>query len=251
MKKNRTIERTFEILSLLKKNGNGMTLKAICDTLNIPKTSGFDIIQTLLSLGIVEQPNSDVKKYDIGLNLFVLGNSYLLKKTIYSVGNKYLKILSEKMNKTTFIGILNGTKVVYIQKYEPEITIKTSCVVGSTADVYCTSLGKSLLAFSDKSVQDKIISEINFVKYRQNTIDNEEDLRKDLEKTYRRGYAIDNNEMEDGIVCVGAPIYGNSNKIIASISLSGLGSNERDLDAEGVEVRKTALLISRELGYTG
>jgi len=248
---NRTIERSFELLRLLKDSPNGLTLKEICELMNIPKTSGFDIVQSLYNIGMVERPSDDIKRYTIGIGLFVLGNSYLAKKSLYNVGNKFLKALAEKLNKTTFIGILSDDKVVYVQKYEPEVSVKTSCNVGSTADIYATSLGKSLLAFSPKEVQDRIIPNINFIKLQSNTIDNEEEFRKELELTYHRGYSIDNNENEEGIFCIGAPIFDSESNLIATVSASGLYNPAMNLDYESIELKKTALQISRELGYLG
>ena len=108
-----------------------------------------------------------------------------------------------------------------------------------------------LTAFSSKEVQEDVIKDIRFIKHQANTIDNAEDFRKELERTYHRGYSIDNNEMEEGIFCIGAPIFDADDKVIATVSASGLQNPNMDIEYESIELKKTALLISRELGYTG
>ena len=248
---NRTIDRGFKILELLKESEKGLTLKEISEKMNIPKTSTFDIVQSLLAIGIIERPDEDIKRYTIGIKLFALGSSYMSRKSIYNVGNRYIKSLAEKLNKTTFIGVENNAKVIYIQKYEPKVTIKTSCVVGSSAEIYSTSLGKSILAFSSERKRQDIISKIEFKKLQKNTITDVKTLMEDLEKTKQRGYSIDNQENEDGIFCIGAPIFNQDGKVIASLSASGIYKESTDIAFESREVKNTAMLISRELGYIG
>jgi DNA-binding IclR family transcriptional regulator len=248
---NRTIDRGFKILELLKDNEKGLTLKEISEKMNIPKTSTFDIVQSLLAIGMIERPDDDIKRYTIGIKLFALGSSYMARKNIYNVGNRYIKSLAEKLNKTTFIGVENNAKIIYIQKYEPKVTIKTSCVVGSSAEVYSTSLGKSILAFSSDRKRQEVIEKINFVKLQKNTIVDAKKLIKELDKTKKRGFSIDDQENEDGIFCIGAPIYDKDGRVIASLSASGLYKDSINLDVESKEVMDTALMISRELGYMG
>ena len=249
MKRNRTIVRTFEMLELLKENPNGLTLMQLSNEMDIPKSSASDIVQTLLDLGVVDKTNEELKKYSIGLGLFELGNSYLVNKSVGNISDKYLRELSEELQMTSFIGVLNNDEVVYIKKFEPDASIKTSCVVGSRASIHSTSLGKSLLAFSSEIIQDALLSQTEFVKNTENTIITENELRKELEETVKRGYAIDNNENEEGIFCVGAPIFDHTSRVVASLSVSGLYNGKRDVEYESQKVRDAALKISRELGY--
>lgn len=248
---NRTIDRGFKILELLKDSHDGLTLKEISEKMQIPKTSTFDIVQSLLAIGMIERPDDDVKRYTIGIKLFALGSSYMSRKNIYNVGNRYIKLLAEKLNKTTFIGVESNAKIIYIQKYEPKVSVKTSCVVGSSAEVYSTSLGKSILAFSSDKKRQEVISKIEFVKLQKNTITDANSLIEELNRTKQRGFSIDDQENEDGIFCIGAPIYDKDGKVVASLSASGLYRENMDLDYESKEVMETALLISRELGYMG
>lgn len=251
MKMNRTIDRAFTILELLRQHPNGMTLNQLTKEMEIPKTSTFDIVQSLLERGMIDKIDEELKKYAIGLGLFELGNSYLTNKSISNISDKYLKDLSEVLNMTSFIGVLNGSEVVYIKKYEPEVNVKTSCVVGSRAPIYRTSLGKALVAFSSEYVQEAVIAQMDYKKVTEHTLLSEEALRQDLKETLYRGYSIDNNENEEGIFCVGAPIFDHTNNVVASLSVSGLYNGNRDVDFESKKVKETAFKISKELGYMG
>ncbi len=249
MKRNRTIARTFEMLELLKKNPNGLTLMQLSNEMDIPKSSASDIVQTLLDIGMIDKTDEELKRYTIGLGLFELGNSYLVNKSVGNISDKYLKELSDELQMTSFIGVLSKDEVVYIKKFEPDASIKTSCVVGSRASIHSTSLGKSLLAFSGEIVQDALLSHMKYTKHTNNTIATEEELRKEMKETIKRGYSIDNNENEDGIFCVGAPIFDHTNRVVASLSVSGLYNGKRNVEFESEKVRNTAKKISRELGY--
>lgn len=246
---NRTLDRSFKILELIKQSNNGLSLKEISDQMNIPKTSAFDIVQSLVSIGILEKLDDDVKRYTIGIKLFALGSSYVARKNIYNISNKYIKMLAEKLNKTAFIGVENEGKIIYIQKYEPKVTIKTSCDVGSSSDLYSTALGKSILAFSSEPQRQRMLSQIVYRKEQRNTITDEESLIKDILITKKRGYAIDNQENKANVFCLAAPIFNQNGDVVASISASGIYKEDIDIAYESQAVMEIARLISKELGY--
>jgi IclR family acetate operon transcriptional repressor len=82
-------------------------------------------------------------------------------------------------------------------------------------------MGKAMLAFQPPEVIDQIVSKIHFVRYTHKTITSREGLMKALERVRRRGYAIDDQEIEAGVRCVGAPIFDEYHRAIAAVSVSG------------------------------
>jgi DNA-binding IclR family transcriptional regulator len=248
MKLNRTVERTIEILELLSKEKKGLTVKDIIETMKIPKTSAYDILETLVHMEILEKNIGELNLYEIGLKSFQIGNSYSQNREIFKIIDKPLQELAEKTEKTVFYGIENAGEIVYISKHESKKAIITTAGVGSTNPMYCTSLGKAILAFLPPDKVEDILNTQSFEKKTENTLSKGE-LLKELSDIRDKGYAVDNKEIEKHMLCIGAPIFNFKKEVVGSISISGLFSRDRDISVESEELLKTSFEISRKLGY--
>jgi len=249
MKVNRTAKRTIEMVELISKNPNGMSLNEIVEEMCIPKTSAFDILHTLNELKMVEIVDIRTKIYKIGIRAFTIGNSYITTTDLINVAKPYLQELSDRMAKTVFIGKENDGKVVYLYKYEPSTAIVTSCKVGHQNEMYCTSLGKCILAFSG-NYEEKINS-MELTKKTQYTITDKKKLIEDIDKVNKRKYSVDNREFEEHKLCMSSPIFNHEGVLEAAISLSGIYVEGKDYSKEFDEVRRTGELISRKMGFSG
>jgi DNA-binding IclR family transcriptional regulator len=119
------------------------------------------------------------------------------------------------------IGVLQRTSVVYLDKAEANRRICAGSKTGTSNPVYCTSLGKAMLAYLPPEAANEIIDRIHFVRFTSKTIGSREELMNSLERVRRRGYGVDDEEIELGVRCVGAPIFDENHMPIAAISVSG------------------------------
>lgn len=246
---NRSTARTVEMLSIISESQRGVSLVDIVKTMNVPKSSAFDILHTLIELGMVDELEDGTKRYTIGYKAFEIGNSYLTKLNFIQEARSYVEQVANTLRKTTFLSILDGNEVVYVYKHEPAGAMITTCSIGSRNNVYSTSLGKALLANIDRDVRDKIIDTIDFVPITKRTITSKDEFKSELELTKQRGYSLDDREGGDNLLCIGAPIFDHSKKAIASISASGFYKKDIDLDYEVSVVKQAAHMISTRLGY--
>ncbi len=251
MKMNRTAQRTVEILELISRRPDGATLEEICGTLGLPKTSAYDIVATLAEMNMVSVTRGQKQTYRIGLAAYRIGVNYTNSLDFLEVVEPELRAFSRKVGKTVFFGVRSGHEVVYICKFEPENPIITTATVGSKNPMYCTSLGKAILAFADEKTRDQILDGIHFRRKTERTIGGREELLRELEQVRRRGYARDDREMEEHMECVGAPVFGSDGNVLGAISLSGLYKPAEDYGALGEAVRKKAAELSERLGYLG
>ncbi len=247
---NRTISRTFDILNFIASR-DGVTLKEIIENVNMPKSSAFDIVHSLLELNFIEPNFYNDKKYELGIKAFALGQKYTQKKSFVEICAKHLMPLADELERTTFVGVRSGTDVIYVYKYTGEGAKLATCNVGSTHPVYTTALGKSLLAYLEPNIQMDLLNKISFIEKTNNTIKNKESLLIDLRDTKKRGFSIDNKENEKMMICYGAPIFDGSNKLIAAISFSDIKNPVLSDEEIGSKIRQCALDISTELGYSG
>lgn len=246
---NRTTLRTIQMLELISKHRDGLYLKDIVELMDIPKSSAFDILHTLVDLKMVTTKEGYNKKYVIGVKAFEIGSSYVVENDLIEKAKYDLERLAEEMNATAFIGVRDDTKIVYVFKYQPETVRIKTCDIGKRNHLYNTALGKSILAYTDEESLHGLFERIKFEKTAMNTITNKSDLLIELEKTRERGYSIDFRENEDHMVCVGAPIFDYTGKVIAAISLSDLYDENNRILERGIKVLETARKISAKLGY--
>lgn len=251
MKLNRTTLRSVEILKLVSKQPDGITLDEICEVLNLPKTSAYDIVTTLAETGMIHVAKGPKQVYTIGLTAYRIGVSYTNHLDVLGTIEPVLKAFSREIGKTVFYGVLTGHEVVYLSKFEPENPIITTATVGTKNPSYCTSLGKAILAFTDEEIRARVIDRIHFRQKTARTIMTPEYLFKELEKVTEKGYALDARELEEHMECVGAPIFSQDGQVLGAISASSLYVPSEDYESLGLAVRAKAEEISRLLGYIG
>ena len=251
MRINKSTARTIDIIELFSKKGKPLTLTEISKTLGIPKTSAFDIIYTLLEKNILEYENEKFKTFQLGLRLFEVTLLALGKTDLHRVARHYLDQLIEKTGETVYLAVENNGEVVYLDKAEGTSAVRFAAELGTRKPIYCTGLGKAILAAHTDAKVREIIKRNRLTPITENTITTYNELLEELEAIRECGYATDNQECVKGIFCVAAPIYGISDKPIAAISIA---ANASSMDGEkleklGVLIPETALIISRKLGF--
>lgn len=251
MKLNRTTQRTIEILKLISRAPEGATLDDICETLELPKTSAYDIVTTLAEMGMVNVTRGQKQSYTIGLMAYRIGVNYTNNLDFLGTIEPVLKAFSKEVGKTVFFGVPSDHHVVYICKFEPENPIITTATVGSKNPMYCTSLGKVILAYSDEETREQVMNRIKFIKHTERTILSRQALLKELEEVRARGYAFDAREMEEHMQCVGAPVFDRDGNVLGAVSVSSLYKPTEDYEALGKLVSEKGMEVSRLLGFLG
>lgn len=249
MKLNRTTVRTIEILKLVSKNPEGTTLDEICQVLNMPKTSAYDIVTTLAELNMINVTKGQKQTFTIGLTAYRIGINYTNNLDFITTIEPVLRAFSKEVGKTVFFGVRSDHEVVYICKFEPENPIITTATVGTKNPMYCTSLGKAILAYMDEDSREQVLSRIKFRKMTERTLMNRSDLLKELALVKAQGFAFDAREVEEHMECVGAPIFGKDGSVMGAISVSSLYKPTEDYESLGQLVKRKAQEVSGLLGY--
>ena len=251
MKLNRTLLRAIDILELLSKSKEGYTLAQLSSMLDSPKSSIFDIMKTLVYKNMVIEDNqSGITKYKIGLQSFLIGSSYLNDTDIVNIAKNDLIDLANRMQATTFMSILDDDMVTYLYKYESEKTIITTANIGSRRSIHSSALGKVMVAFGTDEDLKRAIQRTDFVAYTEYTITSVEKYLDQLKEVRIKGYAKSDREDTLQQVAAAAPIRYHDGKVIAAISCVGFYESQIDLDDLGLVVKDVADKISVKLGYT-
>lgn len=247
-----SVDRALSILETLSDYNEGLGVTEISDRIGLHKSTVHRLLGTLIYKGYVTQ-DSESNKYKITLKLFELGNKKVEDLDILTVSKPYTKELMEKVNEVVHFVIREGNNIVYIDKVEADNTIRMASTIGRRSPLYCTAVGKAILAqLSDKEVE-KIWNSSKIEKLTEFTITDLKEMKEELEKVRQKGYAIDNEENELGVRCAGAPVFNRFGKVEGAISISGptIRITEDKAEEFAKEVVKYAGLISKELGYKG
>lgn len=246
-----SIDRAFDILEVLVENNDGLGVTEISKSLEIHKSTVYRLLATLQYRGYVKQ--NDEGKYKIGLKLFEIGSSVINNIDLRKEVKPYLKEIMKISKEAVHLGILDENKVVYIDKVESQNTIRMYSKIGRRNHASSTSLGKVILAYSDKEVVEQVIKEEGLKELTENTITEENEFYKHLSQVRQQGYAIDDEEQEYGIRCIGGPIFNHKGNIVGAFSISGpvMRMTHEKVDSLKEVVKEYSKKISQALGYQG
>ena len=248
-----SILRALQILECFMDDETEWTLKALVDHLGLPTTTVFRQVSTLAERGYLEQ-DPVRKSYRPGSRLLMLSSAILGQSDLRRTARPELERLSDTVQETINLGMLLEHDIFYLDKVETHRSIVCNTQVGSRAPAYATSAGKAMLACkSEEYVEDYCQWMAGAAKPLTNsTITDPEQLRRELAFAKLHGYAIDNGEIEEGLICVAAPICDMNHRAVGAVSVSGPDYRmQADQDMMIREVCRTAQSISRLLGYRG
>jgi len=246
-----TVAKSIGILDILaSKSDVGISLAELSSLIEMPKSSTHRYLATLQELDLAERKEGD--RFCLGTKVIELAGSFLAHSDLRNESQMILNELAEKTGETVHLAVPSGTEVVYIAKVESRYALGMFSHIGARLPMYCTALGKAILAFSN-DVHFKSVVEGPLLPRTPNSIISAEALETELALTRSRGYAIDNEENEIGICCVGAPVFDYTATPIAAISISvpRQRMDEEGYTSLGLLVHEAAQMVSRRKGFSG
>ncbi|MPQ44078.1 IclR family transcriptional regulator [Clostridium tarantellae] len=230
-----SVERALNILETLAEHPKGYGITQISKDLGLSKATVHRLISTLKSKNFVHQ-SEDSEQYMLGYKVLYLSNCLTRNLDLIKVSHDYIQKFSNEVDETVHLSTLdeNLNNIVYIDKIEPEKSKKSfimSSKIGKTAPAYCTAAGRLLLSqYTDEKIKE-ILKNQEFKSFTLTTPKNIDEVIKEIHYARLNGYAFDNMEYDDGVICISVPILGNNNRIVAAMSVSGLSiySTKNDL----------------------
>jgi DNA-binding IclR family transcriptional regulator len=245
-----SIDRALKVIELLSVSKDGFTLSELCRQLKLPKSSAHLILSTLEERGYI-QKNRETGIYRYGLKLISLSRTAFEGLELRDEARPSIESLMKKTSLTVHMAILERNEAVIIEKIEPPGLIKVATWIGRRMDVNCTGAGKALIAFLPEAEFNSQIKPKGLARHNQKTIVSIARLKRELAKVRKQGYAVDDEEDDIGLRCIGAPVFDSSGRAAAAISVSGTVAQ---LPLESIPktaklVKEAAAAISSRLGY--
>ena len=246
-----SLEKAMQIMRLLHHQDGFMGVSEISRKLGISKGSVHRLLTTLESQDFVQQ-NKETKKYWLGIELYVMGAMVGKKMLLKDIVAPYAKELNEKFGEIVNVSIPeknidHGPRslLIYkeVNKYQ---SLAVYPLVGTSSECYCSAVGKCLMAFND-DIDFNAYHDAEMKPYTEHTMTHWADVEKECIEVKKNGYAIENEEKEYGLICIGVPIFNQSNELVAAISISGSVSriDLNNVDKYVSELKNVAQKISR------
>ena len=218
---NKTLLRALAIIELLSHSKPKLRLQKIAEETGMPEPTALRLLSTLIANKYVQQ-DPDTKQYFMTFKIPYLGQLISSKMSIRDIARPYLQELSDLCHESSCLVVEQDSEALYVDYAEgPNSMLRTLHLIGKVAPLHCTGVGKILmLNYSEKDI-DQYIENIGLTPLTNNSIDNKEELITELKKIRDLGYAIDDEECEEGVRCVAAPIIDQMGSAIASISVTG------------------------------
>ena len=200
----KSAERTLGILETLAAAGRRLSLGELASQMGIPKSSLHALLRTLQDWGWVETDSSG-RYFGVGVRSLLVGTSYVDSDDIVVSTAELLDWLAESVGETVHLGRLDGPDIVYLAKRESAHPLRLFSAIGRRLPAHTTALGKALLSHLDEAQLDHTLPD-PLDRLTANTITDRPALRKELDRTRRRGWARDNQENSEGIRCLAVTV---------------------------------------------
>jgi DNA-binding IclR family transcriptional regulator len=191
-------------------------------------------------------------KFRLGLRLFDFGNRAIEQYDLRDRAQPHLRRLVAETEETAHLCIMEAARVIYIDKIEPARSVRMITRVGASNPVHCTSVGKAILAFLPEERAADVVRRTRFERFTHRTIASADALRTEMEKTRRRGYAVDDEEFEEGLRCIAVPLLDAQRLPVAAVSISGpsFRVTAQKLPSIANQLLQCVRGISSDMGYT-
>lgn len=248
-----SIKRAFAVIELLDARGE-LGIAEMSRALSLERSTVHRIVSTLRKMGYLSQ-NPVNSKYSNSFRFFEIGSDVVKRLGLRQQAAPFLRELSERTHEAVNLAILDGDKVIYIDKIESQSTIKVDLAVGKRFPPYCTGLGKALLAWLPEEKIAGIVGPSPFSRFTPHTLTDLVSLTEELKKIRKSGISFDNEEYVEGLLCIAVPVRSSSGAVVAALSVALpkflYADDQEKIDTVCELLADVAARFSGSLGYTG
>lgn len=246
------LEKGLAVLELLSECSRGATLQIIKNKLELSQTTAYRILNTMVRLDYLVY-DEDTKYYRLSCKMLTLGFRALNDHHLLEVVLPHLHDLRDRVKETACFGVLGEHNGVFVDQVQGLHMFSFTLTPGKSFDLHCSAPGKAIMAYLPVNVRRRYLDAMTFKRYNERTIVTREAYEEELERVFRNGYALDNEEELAGVICIGAPVHDYKGYPCGAIWISGPKDRLPDdtIREYAACIKQTARNISVELGYTG
>lgn len=243
------LQRGLRLLHLFSQYSRGLTAKQVAGLSRLPVSTVHRFLANLVTAGFL---SCDVDgTYHLGIACFAIGQAAVGQLDIRRLSLPYLRELNHQTRETIHLTVRHGLSAVYVEKLDSPEPLRIHSRIGAAVPLYCTAVGKVMLAYMPEEEQERILPEIAIKRLTANTVGNLQELKTELYRVRKNGYACDLEEHEMHIRCMAAPIWDHAGAVQSSVSITApvVRMPVTRLRQLAPLIQSAGLQISRELGY--
>jgi len=246
------LSRGLSILEAFSPSSPRLGITEIATKTKLSKSTVFRLIHTLCTLGYII-PSAEEKKFTMGPKVLDLGFAALSSLELREVAQPYLQQLSQRTKETVNLAILEGWKLIYIERIKTHQILNINLHVGSSLELFNTAMGRVLAAFQGQDWINRYLQYLENVPealpYRENK---GKKLLLILGEVRKNSYALNNEELTPGLRSIASPIWDREGRVGGAVNIavsSGLYSLQRLKRELALPLQETTRAISRALGF--
>jgi IclR family acetate operon transcriptional repressor len=215
----------------------------------LPVSTVHRFLANLTTAGFLNRDSEGI--HHLGIACFSIGQAAVGQLDIRRLSLPYLRELNQQTRETIHLTVRHGLHAVYVEKLDSPELVRIHSRIGAAVPLYCTAVGKVMLAFMPPEEQACILNQLELKRLTPNTVGNLQELKTELYRVRKNGYACDLEEHELHIRCVAAPIWDHMGSVQSSLSITAptLRMPVTRLRQLAPLIQAAGLKISAELGY--
>ena len=243
------LQRGLRLLHLFSESPRGLTAKQVAAVSRLPVSTVHRFLANLTTAGFLNRDAEGI--HHLGIACFSIGQAAAGQLDIRRLSLPYLRELNQQTRETIHLTLRHGAQAVYVEKLDSSEPVRIHSRIGATVPLYCTAVGKVMLAYLPPDEQERIFPQLDLKRLTPNTVGNLQELRTELYRVRKNGYACDLEEHELHIRCVAAPIWDHTGSVQCSLSITAptLRMPVTRLRQLAPLIQAAGLKISAELGY--
>lgn len=240
------IERMMDLFDTLARHEDPVNLKRLANATSLHPSTAHRILNMMVQFRMIDRIEPGT--YRLGIRLLELGNLVKTRINLRQEALPYMRQLHQELHETVNLSVRQGDEMVYVERLLSDRTaMRVVHLIGARAPLHITAVGKLFLLEDGPAKCAEYAQRTGLKVFTRNTIRDLAALNKELDRVRKLGYALDNEEAENGVSCVGAGIYDDEGRLVAGLSLSA--PSNRLEKTWYVRVKKVAEEISHALGH--
>lgn len=247
-----SLVRALHVLRAIAAAPDGLILRDVARGVGLPVSTAHRLLTTLESERFV-RANPDTGAWTVGPEAFAVGQGFVRARDIAALARPRLRALAQRWSETASLYVEAESGLVCVAQVESRQMVRAVARVGAVVGLHCTGAGKALLAALPAAERAGVLATLDYAPRTARTLRDRPALEQALAETRARGWAVDDEELVEGVRCAAAAILDHEGRPLAALSVSGpVGRvTQPSLDAMGAAVAATAAELSREMGWRG
>jgi DNA-binding IclR family transcriptional regulator len=243
------LQRGLRILHLFSESPRGLTAKQVASSSRLPVSTVHRFLANLVTSGFLNRDSDGT--HHLGIACFSIGQAAAGQLDIRRLSLPYLRELNQQTRETIHLTVRHGLSAVYVEKLDSPEPLRIFSRIGASVPLHCTAVGKVLLAYLPPDEVERVLPQLDLKRLTPNSVGNLQELKTELFRVRKNGFASDLEEHELHIRCVAAPIWDHTGSVQSSLSITAPAFRMpvTRLRQLAPLIQRAGLKISAELGY--